>query len=395
MILRSILRSLTATTFLLFLAYPSIGTPTDDQRPVAYCKMIQLSPDIQELADPKAAGRVNYVATLTFKFDGSFYNGKVFGRAKVQASNEGAILENIGLDSVPQFVKRFAGVDISIGHTYNLKRPNQGDIVDIIDNDGLLTWLALNLPSNDLKGRAYEAVLKLITSYAVRKGVDLDRLLKKPHELGNIYYEYCKDEKPSSLRRIALGSSVKIIPLSVEETSRHFAHDPENKNLLLETEKLVRQMPLFSHPKHLIKLSIPNGQPFQVKTEGDIDGTLLRPGIPEFSGVKLQNNEISFFSQEDGFKVQRTSTVTTNFDRLDFGEYIACYLSCIFPDKGKTCMKFGPIYFQELRTRSGPERGWRDGERVEKDLLREAERYLFGKAPQIYSSIRKSCKQSK
>ena len=107
--------------------------------------------------------------------------------------------------------------------------------------------------------------------------------------------------------------------------------------------------------------------------------------------MKLQNNEISFFSQEDGFKVQRTSTVTTNFDRVDFGEYIACYLSCIFPDKGKTRMKFGPIYSKKLPIRtSGPERGWRDDERVEKDLLKEAEKYLLESAPQIYSLLSQS-----
>jgi hypothetical protein len=54
-------------------------------------------------------------------------------------------------------------------------------------------------------------------------------------------------------------------------------------------------------------------------------------------------------------------------------------------------MKFGPIYSKKLPIRtSGPERGWRDDERVEKDLLKEAEKYLLESAPQIYSLLSQS-----
>ena len=358
MILRSILRSLTASTFLIFLVYPSIGTPTEDQgEPVAHCTMIQLNEDIRKLANPNATDHINYVAKVRLKCQGRFYNGKVLGRAPVKNPTE---------------------------NTCDLRHPNQGDTFDLIDNDGALTVLALNLLSDDLKGQ-FKPFKELITSYVVRKGIDLDTLLNKPYELRSTYYEDCADEKPSYLRCIALGSGVKIIPFSVKDAS-HFALDPQNNTVFQEIEKLVSKMPLFLHNTHLIKLSIPDGKPFQVETEKDINNISLRLGIPEFSGVKLQNNEFSFFSQENGFKVQRTTTVKTSFNKVDAGTHNAFYLYCTFSDKIK--VKIGPIYSKKLRIqRSGPERSWGDDERVEKALLEQAEECLLELASRIYSLL--------
>lgn len=156
--LRHFLKTATVGLLLCSFVHQGSGSPTDDNgkdpsRPRAILNSFRLNPHLG--TDPKPS----YVSILEFQFKGEFYDGRNTYTSRVLSYDKGYIHEEFfpacdlrlcaNLRRCKNVVRFDDKNDFSVGHTYSVERPKKDDILQIIDDDGALTYLVFNTTPQD------------------------------------------------------------------------------------------------------------------------------------------------------------------------------------------------------------------------------------------------------
>jgi hypothetical protein len=360
------------------------GAPSngDGQPTHAFLQSFQFNPALATTENP------DYFAVLSFKFSGNFDDGSVLADVTVlDADPAGPLKEECRFreKSENNTVLRFdRGHEFVVGDQYVLKRPNNGDTVDIIDDDGGLTYLALCSASNKLQEKKSQEEVKKLKeqglyyffrpfqemafSFFTRKcAQDPALLLSNPRRLGNFYYEAVGEDKPEVLRRIDLGSGVTF-SLDVKELCLFLVsmQVSGNSEQFLALHKSILKMPFVSYPQHqlLIKRLIPGGQPLNVEVKG-VDNTKPLGKTVDFSTIDIKehwnpgegflvlNEKKDIFDGRQTFEVKiKTEEGELKINPQDTEpDYYSLYLT-LEVSQGKT-LHIGPVYYVNQGKGSG------------------------------------------